>query len=339
MSQNRRTVLKLLTATGLTVPFGAGVAWAQSLEQVRVQLGWIPNVQYAGDWIALDRGLMERHGVEVEWYPGGPNALGSPVMLAADRTDIGYSTWFPFLDAIAQGNDFVLLAATFPRNPLGLISLADNPVLEPADLVGKRILAQSENDRMAVNATLALNELPNEWTWVPTGFSPEPLLAGDGDAFTAFRTNQPITLEQMGLVEGEDFHFVSFDDLGFRTYGAIIITTRGYLETNRDAVVGYLRGLISGWDQNEEDPTVAARLAVEKFGRDFGLDLEQQIRQNELQIPLTRYSDGDHLRMSLDRDVIVGPMYDAARATGRTDLPDVDSIADFSVVPEAHEGL
>lgn len=339
MERNRRELLKLIGASGLVAPLWPTAGFAEELEKVRVQLSWIPNVQYAGDWIAFENGLMEKNGVEVDWAPGGPNAVPSPVILAADRSDISYTSWFPFIDAVGQGNDFVLLAATFPRNPLGLISLADNPVLKPEDIVGKRILAQAENDKVTVEATLALNGLPDDWTHVPAGFSPEPLLAGDGDAFTAFSTNQPISLEQMGMKEGEDFFFVSFDELGFRTYGAIIITRRDYLESNRDAVIGYLRGLISGWELNEEDLTVAAKLVVEKYGADLGLNLAQQIRQNELQMPLTRYASGNRPRLALDRDVITGPLYEAARATGRKNLPDIDQIADFDVVAEAHAGL
>lgn len=339
MMPTRRGFLGLAGALGVAGPFMPIGSFAEARDRVRVQLSWISNVQYAGDWIALDNGFMEEAGIDVEVLPGGPNAVASPVMLAAGNAEIGYTTWFPFLDAIAEGNDLVLIAATFPRNPLGLISLADNPVLTPEDLVGARVLAQAENDRMAVEATLALNDLPNDWEWVPTGFSPEPLLAGDGDAFTAFSTNQPITLEQMGLTEGEDFHFVSFDELGFRTYGASIVTTRQYLDSNRDNVVAYLSGLIAGWEKNEEDLTVAPRLVVEEYGADLGLELDQQVRQNELQMPLTRYAEGDQPRLALDRDIIVGPMYDAARATGRTDLPDIDEVADFDVVHEAHARL
>ena len=212
------------------------------------------------------------------------------------------------------------------------------PILESKDIVGAKILAEAPNDKTAIDATLALAGLPNDWTWVPTGFSPEPLLAGDGDAFTAFSTNQPITLEKMGLKPGDDFHFVFFDDLGFRTYGSIIVTTRSFLENNREAVVGYMRGLIDGWAMNKEDPTVAPRLVVEKYGADLGLDLDQQIRQNELQIPLTQYAEPDKLPLSLDRELIEGRMYTAARATGRTNLPDLTKIADFDVVKEAYEG-
>ena len=339
MIPGRRSFLKQLALSGLLAPFAPRLLSAQDATKVRVQIGWIPNVQYAGEWVALEDGLMAEQGLDVEWYPGGPNALPSPVVLAAGNADLGYSTWFPFLDAVRQGNDLVMIGAVFPHNPLGIISLASRPILEPKDIVGARILAQGQNEKTAIDTTLTLAGLPVDWTQVPAGFSPEPLLAGDGDGYTAFSTNQTITLEQMGLEWDKDFHFVSFDELGFRSFGAVLLTTRRYLEANRPTVVAYLRGLINGWDRNEADPAYAARLAVETYGADFGLELAQQIRQNELQIPLTRYRDLDLPRLSLDRDVILGPLFTAARATGREDLPDVDAIADFSIVAEAHSGL
>ena len=335
---NRRSLLEGMVAAGAIAPFVSGNAVAQDLKKVRLQLSWVSNVQYAGDWIAFENGLMAKHRVEVDWQPGGPNAPASLVTLAAGGADVAYSNWFQFLDAVNHGNDFVMIGASFPRSPHGLISLAKKPVREPKDLVGAKILAQAPNDKTAIDATLALAGLPADWTWVPTGFSPEPLLAGDGDAFTAFSTNQPITLEKMGLKAGEDFHFVFFDDLGFRAYGSIIVANRSFLENNREAVVGYMRGLIDGWAINREDPTIAPRLVVEKYGADLGLDLDQQIRQNELQIPLTQYEEGNKLPLSLDRELIENRMYRAAEATGRTNLPDIASLADFDVVKEAYEG-
>jgi ABC-type nitrate/sulfonate/bicarbonate transport system substrate-binding protein len=333
MPVTRRAIL----ATSLLA--APGLARAQAPARLRLQLGWIANVQYAGEWVALERGHFARHGVNLEWYPGGPNALPGPVMLAAGRADLGYTAWFPLLDAVARNNDLVLISAVFPQNPLGIISLPRKPIRSAADIVGARILAQGPNEKTAIDATLALNNLPVRWTQVPAGFSPEPLLAGEGDGYTAFSTNQTIILERMGMQRGRDFHFVSFDELGFRSFGAVLATTRPYLQSNRPQVVGFLRGLIQGWNENETaDPAYAARLTVEKYGRDFGLDLRQQTRQNELQIPLARHADGKP-RLSLDRAAIEGPLYAAARATGRTNLPDPDRLCDFNVVLEAHASL
>lgn len=234
----------------------------------------------------------------------------------------------------------MLIAGTFPVSPLGIISLPGKPILKAADIVGKKILAQGPNERTAIDATLSLNNLPKTWEFVPAGFSPEPLLSKQGDGYTAFGTNQAVSLERMGMVRGKDFHFTSFDSMGFRYYASLLFTSRAYLQAERPTVVKFLRALTRGWTENEKDPTAAAKLAVSKYGADLGLDLRQQTRQNELQIPMTKNptKPGQPL-LVLDRETVTGAMYDAAKASGRDKLPEVDKLIDFSVMQEVHASI
>ena len=99
-------------------------------------------------------------------------------------------------------------------------------------------------------------------------------------------------------------------------------------------------GLTRGWTEDLKDPAVAAKLAVNKYGADLGLDLKQQTRQNELQYEMLKNPDkpGAPL-LTLDRDTIAGPMYAAAKASGRDKLPEVDKLCDFSVMTEVHASL
>jgi ABC-type nitrate/sulfonate/bicarbonate transport system substrate-binding protein len=338
---------KMFFAVGTVILMGViGVvgfthtASAQPSETVRVGMSWIPNVEYGGVWLGLEKGYFEQEGLKVEYFPGGPNAPKPLVTLAADKIHIGYGGWLPFLDAVARGNDFVLIAATFPVSPLGIISLAEKPILKPNDIVGKKILAQGGKERKAVDATLKLNNLPIQWQHVPTGYSPEPLLNKQGDGYTAFGTNQAVALEQKGLVRGKDFHFVSFDQLGFRSLGSVIFTTRAYLQNNRATVVKFLRALTRGWTDNLKDPSVAANLAVKRYGADLGLDIKQQIRQNEIQIEMmTDPANSDGKLLVLNADIISGPLYTAARAAGRKNLPDPAGIADVTVMQEVYKSI
>ena len=336
----RRILLQGAGAAALAGAAGAFPAHAQT-KTVRVALGWINNVEYAGIWLAMENGYFKEEGLEVKTLPGGPNAPPPPVTVASGGAEFGYGTWLPYLDAIARGNDFVLLAGTFPVSPLGILSLAAKPIRSAADIVGKKILAQGPNERTAIDATLALNKLPKTWEFVPAGFSPEPLLSKAGDGYTAYGTNQAVTLElKMNLVRDKDFFFTSFDSMGFKSYANLVFCTRAYLQANRPTVVKFLRGLTRGWIEDLKDPAVAARLAVSKYGADLGLDLKQQTRQNELQFAMLKNpAKPDQPLLVLDRDTIAGPMYDAAKASGRTNLPDVDKLADFSVMQEVHDSL
>ena len=89
------------------------IARAQG-KPVRVALGWINNVEYAGVWMGLENGYFKEEGLDVKTLPGGPNAPPPPVTVASGGAEIGYGNWLPYLDALARGNDFVLLAGTFP---------------------------------------------------------------------------------------------------------------------------------------------------------------------------------------------------------------------------------
>jgi ABC-type nitrate/sulfonate/bicarbonate transport systems, periplasmic components len=331
---------KLLYCAAMLVA-AAGTVLADELPKVRVQLGWIGNVQYGEQYIALEDGLFKKHGIDVTISPGGPNAPSALTSVAAGDADIGFTGWLPFLDAVAKGNDYVLIAAQMQVSPLGIISLKDKPILKPQDLVGSKILAQGPNEKTAIEATLSLAGLPrDQWTQVPAGFSPEPLISKAGEGYTGFATNQVITLEQMGLVKDKDFYFRSFDDLGFKGYAGIAFTSRKYLDEHRDRVVAYLQAIVEAWQKNEKDFSYAPKLIVEKYGADYGLDILQQTRQNEVQAPYYRPGgDPDFPIYSINLEHIAGPMMDAARASGRTNLPDASKIAAPDLVLEALANL
>jgi ABC-type nitrate/sulfonate/bicarbonate transport system substrate-binding protein len=268
--------------------------------------------------------------------PGGPNAPDPLRLLAAGSTDIAYTSIFPFIDAVKLGNDFVLVGAQFQSSPLGIISLPKKPIRTVADIPGKKILTQGVFEKSVIDATLALNKVTGTWTMVPTGFSPEPLLAGDGDGYTAFSTNQVVTLQLLGMVEGKDFFFVTFDQMGFLNYNDMMVVTRPWLNANRPALVGYFKALIEADAINQKDPAVAAKLVIDKYGANLGLDLKQQTQQNQLQLAMVRPGGDPKFPIyNVDPKLVAGPMYDAAKATGRADLPDATKIVDPSIVADA----
>ena len=114
---DRRTLLKSAAAGLLAGPL-ATASWAQNPARLRVQLGWIANVEYGDHWIALEDRLFADAGLDVTVTPGGPNAPDPLTLVSAGNAEIGYTSWLPFLDAVMKGNDFVLIAARMQTSPL-----------------------------------------------------------------------------------------------------------------------------------------------------------------------------------------------------------------------------
>jgi len=301
-------------------------------------LGWVPNVEYANFWIALDQHLFAQEGVRFEYLAGGPNVPQPVIEIAADQANIGDSDWLPLIDALAHGNDFVILASLFPVAPVGLISLPGRPIHKPADLVGARLLVQGPAERRVLDATFRLNHLPPSYEFVPVGFSPEALLQGSGDAYYCFITNQPVTLEGMGLKQGKDFYVTRMYDLGYRVPSALVIARRETLKAQRAMLVGYLRALLRARSINLRNAEYAARLTVTRYGGDLGLDLKQQTRLNELQTAL-EITPSSGRPFWISHEDLSGPMYEVASVTGHNHLPDPKLLLDNSLLSEAYQSL
>lgn len=312
-------------------------ALAAAPVKVTTAHSWISNVQYSGFFLGIEKGYFEEFGVKAEFLPGGPNTPDTLVSLSAGRADIATANWLPFLDAVQKGNEFVLIGQQWARSPAAVMSMAKKPLLKPQDIIGKKILIQTPSDKEIINTILDGSGLPREYTTAPTGFSPEPLLAGDGDAYLCFATNQPITLEKMGLVAGKDFHVTLLEDLGYRVSQGLYLTSRKYLTENRAAVVGYMAGMIKGWKAAAADPQAALDPVLKKYGADLDLDPVQQKRQNELQMPLVAPA-ADARLFALKPEVFTGPMTVIAKAGDRT-VPEFSNIADTTVLDEALKKL
>src|SRR3954468_4904321 len=90
-------------ATGLAAP-----AVRAQAKPVRVAIGWINNVEYAGVSLGTENGTLKDEGLDVKTLPGGPNAPPPPVTVASGGAEIGYGTWLPYLHALNRGNHFGL---------------------------------------------------------------------------------------------------------------------------------------------------------------------------------------------------------------------------------------
>jgi len=306
--------------------------------ELTMSLGWVPDVEYADLWAALDRRYIADAGLRFNYLPGGPNAPAPVLEISAGEAEFGDSDWLPLCDAIAQGNDFVIIASLFPVAPIGLISLPAHPVRTPADLVGKRFLVQGPNERAMLQALFRINGLEEHYTAIPVGFSPEPLLEGAGDAYFCFVTNQPQTLVRMGLHEGTDFYVTRLYDLGYRVSNALLTIERQTLQRRRAEMVRFLGALLRGHAANAADPAYGARLAVDHYGADLGLDLEQQTTLNRLQISL-EIEPGAEIPFWFSEAAFAGPMYSVARASGRPPLPPAARLRDMSLLEEAYHAI
>lgn len=323
----------VLAACGSSSGGGSG----GNLTTMRYQLDWIKNSEFAGFYVADSEGYYKAEGITPKFLPGADVASHEAVV-AGGGAEVGTSSFLSrIVDAVNSGADLVVLGAGFQQSPIGLMSMSKNPVTTAKDILGKKIGLQ-EGATSEIKLILQLNGLdPNDWTEVPVGYDPTPLLHGQVDAYYAYLTNQPLIFEDMGLKEGKDFEVVSFQDLGWYQYGFLFITKRSYLDQNRDKALGFLRATIKGWERTIEDPKLGIELTMNTYGKNLGLKEHTETATLNAQLPLMQSDLTKEKGIYwMDLDLLAGKMYDALRKGGRTKLPDPDKLVDLSVLKDIY---
>ncbi|MDX6372149.1 MAG: hypothetical protein QOD98_1137 [Nocardioidaceae bacterium] len=297
---------------------------------IKFQLDWVKNSQFSGFFSAEDEGYFADAGLDVQFLDGGDVASTASV-IAGGGAQLGIvSNMARLYDANASGADLVAVGALYQTSPAGIMTTPDREVTSVDDLVGLKI-GTDEAGQPDIDSLFKVNGDEPDWTPVRVGFDAAPLFAGKIDAYYCYVTNQPVTSE----LQGQESNVVTFADLGFQSYAGLIVATRKYLDSHRDDVRAFLTAAQKGWQKVADDPKAAVSLTLSSYGASLGLDEATELGTLEAQLPLMQSAfSQEHGLLALDVDAIAGPMYDALRASGRTDLPDPQEVYDTALLEE-----
>src|SRR5260370_1611496 len=123
-------------AAGLTL--GLSLASAHDADSVTIQLKWVSQAQFAGYFVAKDKGFYKDAGLDVTIKPGGPD-VAPPQVIAGGGADVVVD-WMPSaLASREKGVPLVNISQTFKKSGLELTFRAETCVKKPADFKGKTI--------------------------------------------------------------------------------------------------------------------------------------------------------------------------------------------------------
>jgi ABC-type nitrate/sulfonate/bicarbonate transport system substrate-binding protein len=295
---------------------------------------WVPDIEWAAWYLAESKGFFANHGVESTLLHGGPNTPAVVQVIAAGDGNIGLSgDELEILHANATGADYVAVAAMYQRSPFGYCWLPESGIKTAADLVGKRIGAP-QGDQIRIDAIFKINGLPADYEFIPMSFDPQPLADKEMDVITCYVTNQPIQLQAKGVATES----APFSDFGLPSYGDVIFVSKAFLDANRDLVVNYLAALLQGVDANIADPMEVVPILVSEYGADNEIDEDYAKAGNPAYIALmpSDFTEANGL-LSMDPEYLETKVWPGLEAAGETNLPDVATFLDPTVLADAHK--
>jgi len=230
----------------------------QPAQKIRLPMGFIPNVQYAPYYVAIDKGYFAEVGIEIEFdYSFETDGVA---LVGANQTQFALVSGEQVLLARAQGIPVVFVLGWYQEYPITVVAKAESGINDPADLAGKKVglpglFGASYIGLRALLDSGGVNE--SDLTLDSIGFNQVEALATDQEqAVVGYFSNEPIQLRAQGfdVVEIRVADYVQLASNG-------IITNEETIANDPDLVRGMVQAFLRGLSDTIANPDEAFEIS------------------------------------------------------------------------------
>ena len=274
MSIIKKVVMVLLTV---------GLAFsAQAAEKVTIQLKWVTQAQFAGYYVAQDKGYYQSEGLDVTIKPGGPD-IGTPQVLAGGGADV-IVDWMPSaLASREKGVPLVNIAQIFKKSGMMLTCRKDSGIKSPSDFRGKTLGVWFYGNEYPFLSWMSKLGIPttggsNGVTVLKQGFNVDPILQKQAECVSTMTYNEYWQIVDAGLSPSELVVY-KYEDQGVSTLedGLYVMENKLKNKAFVSKMARFLKASIKGWNYAGDHPDEAADIVLEND--DTGAQTEKHQRR------------------------------------------------------------
>ena len=258
--------MKKLVTGAMFAAFAAGGAWAA--DDVTLQLKWVTQAQFAGYYVAKEKGFYDEEGLNVTIKPGGPDIAPEQV-IAGGGADV-IVDWMPAaLAAREKGLALVNIAQPFKSSGMMLTCLKESGIATPKDFPGHTLgvwFFGNEYPFLSWMATLGIPTDGSEGgvTVLKQGFNVDPLLQKQADCISTMTYNEYWQVIDAGIAADQLITF-KYEDEGVATLedGLYVMEENLKDPAFEEEMVKFVRASMKGWKYAEANPDEAAMIVLE----------------------------------------------------------------------------
>ncbi|MBU2623371.1 MAG: ABC transporter substrate-binding protein [Proteobacteria bacterium] len=328
------TVLILFILSGIIL-FGCGRPQPpKAPDEVKLQLKWLHQAQFAGFYMAQEKGYYAKENIKITFLEGGQDVdiAGSVV---SRKADFGVVTPEYILINRSRGLPLIAIAAIYRRSAVAFAARANSGIVRPADFKGKTVAAAGKGGSMEFDLQLRammkklkidilkLNIIP---------YDPEyaSFYSGKTDVTAAYYTGGIIKIRKKGM----KINLIWPEDYGINFYSDTLATTEKMISDNPDLVERFMRASMQGWQDAIEDYRQAVVVSL-KYVHDKE-DSDTQTAMMEAMLPLVHTGED---RIGWMKPEIWHEMYGTLLDQGLLEKPfDVDQAYTMRFIKEISGG-
>jgi NitT/TauT family transport system substrate-binding protein len=266
-----------------------GQAQEKSLEKVSLAIQWLTQCQFAGYYVALDRGFYEQEGIDLTIIPGASDI--NPIhLVSSGAADFGTKWIADFLVAKEEGLPLISIAQILQSNGLVLIAKAESGIKTPQDFIGKKLGIWFFGNETQFFTLMNKFNIPLDQMHIEElKWSIEPFLNNEFDVITAMIYNEYLRILDGGDKK-EEMNIIDFAEYGLNFPGQVIFTKTAILKKQPDLCERMVRASLQGWAWAMDNPEKAVDIVL-KNDKTKSLKRDLQLKQMKAVIKLIKYGN------------------------------------------------
>ncbi|SIQ19095.1 NitT/TauT family transport system substrate-binding protein [Rhizobium sp. RU35A] len=241
---------------------------AAAADKVTLQLKWVTQAQFAGYYVAKDKGFYKEEGLDVDIKPGGPD-IAPPQVLAGGGADV-IVDWMPSALATREkGVPLVNIAQPFKKSGMMLTCLKETGIAKPADFKGKTLGVWFFGNEYPFLSWMAHLGIKTDGSAdgvkvLKQGFNVDPLLQKQAACISTMTYNEYWQVIDAGIKPDQLVTF-KYEDEGVATLedGLYVLEDKLKDPAFKEKMVKFVRASMKGWKWAEANPDAAAGIVLE----------------------------------------------------------------------------
>ncbi|WP_442879823.1 ABC transporter substrate-binding protein [Aurantimonas sp. E1-2-R+4] len=237
-------------------------------DALTLQLKWVTQGQFAGYYVAKEKGFYEEAGLDVTIKPGGPDIAPEQV-IAGGGADV-IVDWMPAaLAAREKGLPLVNIAQPFKKSGMELTCRKETGIEKPEDFKGKTLGVWFSGNEYPFLSWMSKLGLSTEGgadgvTVIKQGFNVDPLIQKQADCISTMTYNEYWQVIDAGIPEGELTVF-KYEDQGVATLedGLYVLEESLNDPAMVDKLARFVKASMKGWEYAAENPDEAAGIVLD----------------------------------------------------------------------------